>query len=156
MSAERPLFVSTWPFGKAANERSLEVFEGGGSVLDAVEMGIHVPEADAAKYSVACGAQDDPGRLDRIVGNLQGTGEDVGAAAGNHAECRHFSSRPVAQNPVENFVDDTVSTKCDHSVEAVVDGPVPEIYPVATMSGEGDFQIQFVRQRLHDHIGGSG
>ena len=116
----------------------------------------HVPEADAAKYSVACGAQDDPGRLDRIVRNLQGTGKDIGAAAGNHAERRHFSSGAVAQNPVENFVDDTVSTESDHSVEAVVDGPVPEIYSVAAMSGEGDFQIQFMRQRLHDHIGSSG
>jgi N4-(beta-N-acetylglucosaminyl)-L-asparaginase len=54
-TADRPLFVSTWPFGKAANERALEVFQAGGSVLDAVEQGIHVPEADPDNASVGLG-----------------------------------------------------------------------------------------------------
>lgn len=35
-----PLIVSTWPFGKPANEDALKAFEKGGSALDAVEQGI--------------------------------------------------------------------------------------------------------------------
>ncbi|MGZ8901881.1 MAG: glycosylasparaginase, partial [Limisphaerales bacterium] len=49
---ERPLVVSTWPFGKASNERALEVFKRGGSVLDGVEQGINVAEDDLKNASV--------------------------------------------------------------------------------------------------------
>ncbi len=41
-----PIFLSTWVWGKAANERAAEVFKSGGSLLDAVEKGINVPESD--------------------------------------------------------------------------------------------------------------
>ena len=35
-----PLIVSTWGFGKPANELALKVLHGGGSALDAVEQGV--------------------------------------------------------------------------------------------------------------------
>lgn len=41
----RPLVVSTWPFGKPANEAALKALLAGGSGLDAVETGIKVTEA---------------------------------------------------------------------------------------------------------------
>ncbi len=50
-----PLFVSTWPFGRPANDVSLKTFESGGSLLDAIEAGIHVPEADESNGSVGYG-----------------------------------------------------------------------------------------------------
>lgn len=50
-----PLFVSTWPFGRPANDVSLKTFENGGSLLDAVEAGIKVPEADPGNGSVGYG-----------------------------------------------------------------------------------------------------
>ena len=83
MSAERPVFVSTWPFGKAANERSLEIFEGGGSVLDAVEVGIHVPEADASNASVGLGGipnAEGVVQLDACI--MDGEGQRAGSVAG--------------------------------------------------------------------------
>ncbi len=83
MSAKRPLFVSTWPFGKAANERSLEIFEGGGSVLDAVEMGIHVPEADSSNASVGLGGipnAEGVVQLDACI--MDGEGQRGGSVAG--------------------------------------------------------------------------
>lgn len=43
---KRPLIVSTWPFGKPANEDALKAFEKGGSPLDAVEQGIWNAERD--------------------------------------------------------------------------------------------------------------
>ena len=49
---EVPLIVSTWPFGKAANEAALKVLLRGGSILDAVEQGIWVTESDAGNRSV--------------------------------------------------------------------------------------------------------
>lgn len=47
--------VSTWPFGKPANERALAVVEGGGSGLDAIVEGISLTEADLANQSVGAG-----------------------------------------------------------------------------------------------------
>jgi len=47
-----PVFLSTWVHGKPANERAAEVFLAGGSLLDAVEKGINVPENDPQVTSV--------------------------------------------------------------------------------------------------------
>ncbi len=82
MSIDFPLFVSTWPFGKAANERSLEVFQDGGSVLDAVEQGIHVPEADPDNASVGLGGLPNAAgvvQLDACI--MDGEGQRAGSVA---------------------------------------------------------------------------
>jgi isoaspartyl peptidase/L-asparaginase-like protein (Ntn-hydrolase superfamily) len=50
-----PVFLSTWAHGKPANERAAEVFKNGGSLLDAVEKGINVPESDPNVTSVGYG-----------------------------------------------------------------------------------------------------
>ena len=50
-----PVFLSTWTHGKPANERAAEVFKSGGSLLDAVEKGINVPESDPNVTSVGYG-----------------------------------------------------------------------------------------------------
>jgi len=49
------VIVSTWPFGKPANERAAEVFQSGASLMDAVERGINVPENDPSVNSVGYG-----------------------------------------------------------------------------------------------------
>src|SRR6266446_6145724 len=54
---ERPLFVSTWPFGKPANDKALRVLQEGGSLLDAVEKGICVVEDDRSNTSVGLGGK---------------------------------------------------------------------------------------------------
>jgi len=48
----RPIFLSTWAHGKPANERAADVFKAGGSLLDAIEKGINVPENDPKVQSV--------------------------------------------------------------------------------------------------------
>ncbi len=50
-----PVFLATWVWGKPANERAAEVFKGGGTLLDAVEKGINVPENDPTVTSVGYG-----------------------------------------------------------------------------------------------------
>jgi N4-(beta-N-acetylglucosaminyl)-L-asparaginase len=54
-SANRPLFVATWNFGLPACKKSLEILTKTGSVLDAVEQGIQVAEADQENDSVGIG-----------------------------------------------------------------------------------------------------
>ena len=53
--AGQPVFLSTWAHGKPANERAAEVFRQGGSLLDAIEKGINVPENDPSVTSVGYG-----------------------------------------------------------------------------------------------------
>ena len=82
MSGNRPLFVSTWPFGKPANEHSLKVFQDGGSILDAVERGIHVAEADASNSSVGLGGLPNAAgvvQLDACI--MDGEGQRAGSVA---------------------------------------------------------------------------
>jgi len=50
--AEKPLIVSTWPFGKASNDVALRILLAGGPLLDAVEQGVWVTELDVNNKSV--------------------------------------------------------------------------------------------------------
>jgi N4-(beta-N-acetylglucosaminyl)-L-asparaginase len=50
-----PLFVATWNFGLPACQQSLETLRQSGSILDAIEKGINVAEADIKNDSVGVG-----------------------------------------------------------------------------------------------------
>ena len=81
-TGDKPLLASTWPFGKPANERALEVLSGGGSLLDAVEQGIRVVESDVANQSVGLsGIPDAAGivQLDSCI--MSGPGHRAGSVA---------------------------------------------------------------------------
>lgn len=78
----RPLIVSTWPFGKPANERALEVIRGGGATLDGVEQGIRLTEADPDNASVGIGGTpnaDGVVELDACI--MDGPGHRAGSVA---------------------------------------------------------------------------
>lgn len=70
-----PIVISTWDFGKAANAEAWKVLESGGDVIDAVEAGVKVPEADPNNHTVGySGYPDRDGKvtLDACImdGNL--------------------------------------------------------------------------------------
>jgi N4-(beta-N-acetylglucosaminyl)-L-asparaginase len=54
-----PIVISTWDFGIAANAAAWEVLKNKGRALDAVEKGVHVPEADESNQSVGYGGLPD-------------------------------------------------------------------------------------------------
>lgn len=79
---EVPLIVSTWPFGKPANDAALKTLSTGGSILDAVEQGICVTEADVTNHYV--GLSGDPNaagvvQLDACI--MMGPGHKAGSVA---------------------------------------------------------------------------
>ena len=55
----KPLVISTWNFGKAANMEAWKILKNGGRALDAVEAGAMVPEADPKNQSVGYGGLPD-------------------------------------------------------------------------------------------------
>ncbi|MGI8603098.1 MAG: N(4)-(beta-N-acetylglucosaminyl)-L-asparaginase [Verrucomicrobiales bacterium] len=79
---EIPLIVSTWPFGKPANEAALKALIGGGAILDAVEQGIRVTELGEGNPSVGLGGLPNAAgvvQLDACI--MSGPGHQAGSVA---------------------------------------------------------------------------
>ena len=80
-SFTRYTVVSTWDFGAAANAAAYAKLTSGGSLLDAVEAGARVPEADPNNHSVGLGGYPDRDghvTLDAIIMDDRG---NLGAVA---------------------------------------------------------------------------
>lgn len=58
-SLSKPLIISTWDFGKAANAEAWKVLSGNRPVIDAVEAGVMVTESDPSNNSVGYGGLPD-------------------------------------------------------------------------------------------------
>jgi N4-(beta-N-acetylglucosaminyl)-L-asparaginase len=100
---EVPLVVSTWPFGKPANDVALKILLIGGSILDAVEQGIWVPEGDASNKSVGLGGGPNaagfvqldacimfgPGHKAGSVGAIEGIRHPISAARAVMEKTKH-------------------------------------------------------------------
>ncbi len=81
-----PVFISTWRHGKPANERAAEVFLAGGSLMDAVEQGINVPENDPNVYSVGYGGMpNEEGVVELDAAIMDGTRHRAGAVCSLHS-----------------------------------------------------------------------
>jgi len=57
--ANKPIVISTWDFGKAANAEAWKILARNGRALDAVEQGAKVPEADESNKTVGYGGYPD-------------------------------------------------------------------------------------------------
>lgn len=58
-SSQKPVVISTWRHGLPANETAWGILSKGGYALDAVEAGVHVPEADPEVITVGYGGIPD-------------------------------------------------------------------------------------------------
>jgi len=75
-----PIIISTWVHGIEANSESLRILESGGSVVDAVEKGVMIPEADPKNHSVGLGGfpdRDGHVTLDASIMNSEGNAGSV-------------------------------------------------------------------------------
>jgi N4-(beta-N-acetylglucosaminyl)-L-asparaginase len=73
--------VSTWDFGAAANAAAFELLRSGGTLLDAVEAGAMVPEADPANHSVGLGGYPDRDGIVTLDAIIMDDAGHVGAVA---------------------------------------------------------------------------
>ena len=58
-AATAPIVISTWDFGKEANAEAWKTLSTGGNVLDAVEAGVRIPEADPNNHTIGLGGYPD-------------------------------------------------------------------------------------------------
>lgn len=78
-----PVFLSTWPFGKPANDHAAEVFKKTGSLMDAIEKGINVTEDDPTITTVGYGGLPDAdGNVTLDAGIMDGTRHRAGSVCG--------------------------------------------------------------------------
>ncbi|MEL7340868.1 MAG: isoaspartyl peptidase/L-asparaginase, partial [Bacteroidota bacterium] len=59
VSTNKPIVVSTWQHGMAANEAAWKVLSTGGRALDAAEQGVRVTESDPEVRTVGIGGYPD-------------------------------------------------------------------------------------------------
>lgn len=77
-----PLVVSTWPFGKPANDEALAVLNSGGSTLDAVEAGIRNAESGGLSSVGLSGNPNAAGFVQQDACIMHGPGHLAGSVAG--------------------------------------------------------------------------
>ncbi len=75
----RPLVVSTWPFGKAANEKALAVIAGGGSTLDGIEQGVGLTESSGNRSVGLTGIPNAAGVVQQDACLMWGPGHQAGS-----------------------------------------------------------------------------
>lgn len=76
-----PLFVSTWPFGKPANEAGLKALDAGGTPLDAIEKGINQCEAAGVESVGLSGWPNSEGIVTLDACIMTGPGHRAGSVA---------------------------------------------------------------------------
>jgi N4-(beta-N-acetylglucosaminyl)-L-asparaginase len=85
-AAAGPVFLATWPHGKPAVDRAAEVFQAGGSLMEAVEKGINVPEDDPKVMSVGYGGlPNEEGVVELDAAIMDGTLHRAGAVCALHS-----------------------------------------------------------------------
>ncbi len=96
---EKPIVISTWDFGQAANEGAWKVLSQGGHALDAVEAGVKIPEADPNNQSVGMGGLPDrDGKVTLDACIMDGMGNCGGVAALEHVVHAISVARKVMEN----------------------------------------------------------
>ncbi len=96
--------------------------------------------------------EQQPGRLDRIVGQAERAGEDVRRAARDHAERGHPVVHAVGQQAVDDLVDRAVAAEGDHRVGAVAHRPAGQRGGVAAVAGLLDLEVGRAGQRVGQHV----
>ncbi len=98
-----PVTISTWPFGRFANEKAIEALVAGKSRVDAVELGIREIERRSSDGSVGLGGRpnaagypqldacimDGPGHKAGCVAGMEGVVYPISVARLVMEECRH-------------------------------------------------------------------
>jgi N4-(beta-N-acetylglucosaminyl)-L-asparaginase len=80
-AGKRPVVVSTWVQGVAANDAAWGVLSGGGSALAAVEAGVRVPEGDPRITSVGYGGLPDEDCRVTLDACIMGPSGNAGSVA---------------------------------------------------------------------------
>jgi N4-(beta-N-acetylglucosaminyl)-L-asparaginase len=92
VSVPKPIVISTWDFGKEANTEAWKILASGGKVIDAVEAGVKIPEADENNQSIGYGGLPDrDGRVTLDACIMDGANLACGSVA-----CLEYIVHPIS------------------------------------------------------------
>ncbi len=74
-----PVIISTWNHGLDANEEAIRVLNDGNSIVDAVEQGVWIPEADPKNMSVGLGGFPDREGIVTLDASIMGPDGNAGS-----------------------------------------------------------------------------
>ncbi|MEO0733729.1 MAG: N(4)-(beta-N-acetylglucosaminyl)-L-asparaginase [Bacteroidota bacterium] len=77
----RPVVISTWRHGQAANDKAWEILSTGGTALDAAEAGVMVTEADPEVHTVGIGSYPDRDGIVTLDACIMNPAGDCGSVA---------------------------------------------------------------------------
>ena len=77
----KPIVISTWQHGQAANAAAWEVLKNGGNALDAVEQGVRVTESDPKVSTVGIGGRPDRTGVVSLDACIMNSAGDCGSVA---------------------------------------------------------------------------
>lgn len=80
-STIKPVVLSTWKFGMAANKKAWEILVANGRALDAVEKGVNITEADPNERSVGLGGRPDREGIVTLDSCIMDEFSNIGAVA---------------------------------------------------------------------------
>jgi len=87
----KPIVISTWNFGVSANAEAWKILWKSGSALDAVESGVHVPEADPTINTVGYGGLPDRDGRVTLDACIMDEHANIGAVA-----CLEYIVHPIS------------------------------------------------------------
>ncbi len=74
-----PAVISTWRHGISSNEEAMKILRSGGTVLDAVEKGVRIPEGDPNNHSVGLGGIPDRDGHVTLDASIMGSDGNAGS-----------------------------------------------------------------------------
>ncbi|MAZ93755.1 MAG: glycosylasparaginase [Lentimicrobiaceae bacterium] len=77
--SNKPVVISTWNHGLESNEAVIKVLNNGGSIVDAVEQGVWIPEADPENMSVGRGGLPDIEGVVTLDASIMGPDGNAGS-----------------------------------------------------------------------------
>jgi len=87
----KPIVISTWNFGMSANAEAWKILSKSGRALDAVEAGVHVPEADPTINTVGYGGLPDRDGRVTLDACIMDEHANIGAVA-----CLEYIVHPIS------------------------------------------------------------
>ncbi len=78
-SGSLPVIISTWKHGLDANDAAMSVLNNGGNIIDAVEQGVWIPEADPHNMSVGLGGFPDREGIVTLDASIMGPDGNAGS-----------------------------------------------------------------------------
>lgn len=76
-----PVIISTWNHGIPANQKAMTILKEGGSIVDAVEQGVMIPEADPKVQSVGLGGFPDREGIVTLDASIMGPDGNAGSVS---------------------------------------------------------------------------